>query len=277
MSQLLRMAGVKTEEKGGVVPVCDPYGQTSIPGIFAAGDVSGIEEASSAMIGGHIAGIAAAKYGGFVEEKELQKQYGYFSDSLRQLRQGMFAPENRGKKDMTLTKEGCKLSETLLRRGYLDTQEIKRYPGFTNQAGIHPVIECTQNIPCNPCQDACRFGCIKIGENITSLPAVDTNKKCMNCGMCVASCPGQAIFLVNEDYTEKTAAVTLPYEFLPVPAVDESGYACDRKGKILCAARVANIKTSEAFDHTRLLTIEIPKEFAMDARFFVKNRGPQNG
>lgn len=69
MSQLLKMAGCRMEDnprKGGQVPIVDEYGQTSVPGIFVAGDVSGIEEASSAMIEGRIAGIAAADYLGFI-------------------------------------------------------------------------------------------------------------------------------------------------------------------------------------------------------------------
>ncbi len=37
-------------KRGGQVPIVDACGQTSIEGIFAAGDVEGIEEASSAMI-----------------------------------------------------------------------------------------------------------------------------------------------------------------------------------------------------------------------------------
>lgn len=51
MSQLLKMAGCTMEDnpsKGGFVPICDQYGETSIQGIFVSGDVSGIEEASSA-------------------------------------------------------------------------------------------------------------------------------------------------------------------------------------------------------------------------------------
>ena len=70
MSQLLKMAGCKMEDnpkRGGLVPICDEFGATSIPGIFVAGDVSGIEEASSAMIGGRIAGITAAQYLGFID------------------------------------------------------------------------------------------------------------------------------------------------------------------------------------------------------------------
>ena len=59
MSQLLSQAGCSMlDTKGGYVPACDADGQTSQPGVFAAGDVSGIEEASSAMIEGRISGIA---------------------------------------------------------------------------------------------------------------------------------------------------------------------------------------------------------------------------
>ena len=32
------------------------------------------------------------------------------------------------------------------------------------------VIECVQEIPCNPCENACRLGAITIGEQITNLP-----------------------------------------------------------------------------------------------------------
>ena len=69
MSQLLKMAGCEMEDnpkRGGQVPVCDEYGRTSIPGVFVAGDVSGIEEASSAMIEGRMAGIAASQYLGYI-------------------------------------------------------------------------------------------------------------------------------------------------------------------------------------------------------------------
>ena len=53
MSQLLKQAGCEmADTKGGYVPVCEEDGSTSVEGIFAAGDVSGIEEASSAMIEG---------------------------------------------------------------------------------------------------------------------------------------------------------------------------------------------------------------------------------
>ena len=92
MSQLLKMAGCKMEDnpkRGGQVPICDAYGETSVPGIFAAGDVSGIEEASSAMIEGRISGIAIAASLGFLEESEKQEQIAANEAALETLRQGI--------------------------------------------------------------------------------------------------------------------------------------------------------------------------------------------
>lgn len=275
MSQLLKMAGCEMEDnpkKGGQVPICDEYGQTSIKGVFVAGDVSGIEEASSAMIEGRIAGVAASYYLGYIEKEEMDEKLKEHMDALEGLRQGMFAPKNRGKL-IEKTEEGIDISMNLLEKGYIADDEIERFPGVTHKKGIHPVMECSQNIPCNPCQDACPKHCIKIGENITSLPAVDESQECIGCGMCVASCSGQAIFLINEDYEEGYATVTLPYEFLPLPEKGEKGIGLSRSGQEVCEAEVVEVKTSKAFDHTNLLTIKVKKEFVMQARFYKRQEG----
>lgn len=270
MSQLLKMAGCKMEDnpkRGGQVPICDEYGRTSLPGVFVAGDVSGIEEASSAMIEGRMAGIVAAEYLGYMEKEELDTELVSLDDALDGLRQGMFAPKNRGKA-IEKTEEGIDISQNLLLHGYVSDNEIERYPGVTHKAGVHPVMECTQNIPCNPCQDACKKGCISIGSNITSLPIVVDGSECINCGMCVASCSGQAIFLVDEDCGDGTATVTLPYEFLPLPEAGTKGKGLGRDGRAICDAEVVAVKSNKAFDKTNLLTIRVPKEYAMKARFF---------
>ncbi len=270
MSQLLKMVGCKMEDnpkRGGQVPLCDEYGRTSIPGIFVAGDVSGIEEASSAMIEGRMAGVVAAEYLGFMEKTELDSTLQEHEKALEGLRQGMFAPKNRGKKIET-TEEGIPISENLLKKGFVADNEIERFPGVTHNKGIHPVIECTQNIPCNPCQDACPRGCISIGQNITSLPIVKSDVQCINCGMCVASCSGQAIFLVDEDCGDGTASITIPYEFLPLPQEGTKGIALGRDGKKVCEATITKVRSLKSFDKTNLLTMQVPKEFAMKARFF---------
>ena len=270
MSQLLKMAGCRMEDnpkRGGQVPICDEYGRTSLPGVFVAGDVSGIEEASSAMIEGRMAGIAAAEYLGYIEKDEMNESFKELDKALDGLRQGMFAPANRGKL-IEKTEEGIDISTNLLKKGYIADDEIERFPGVTHKKGIHPVIECTQNIPCNPCQDACPKKCISIGEHITSLPLVVPDSECINCGMCVASCSGQAIFLVDEDCGDGTATVTLPYEFLPLPEAGTKGIALGRDGREVCPAEVVSVKSLKAFDKTNLLTMRVPKDYAMKARFF---------
>lgn len=274
MSQLAKMAGCKMVDKGGLVPECDQYGHTSIPGIFAAGDVAGIEEASSAMIGGRIAALAAAKRSGFIEEYEFIKLQVEAASALEQLRKGMFSHKNRGRTDLVRTDEGYPLSKNLLKRGFITEDEIDDFPcacGF-NTKGPHPVIECTQNIPCDPCQDACKFGCITVGDIITGIPMVNHEKKCTNCGMCVAACSGQAIFIVDEDYEENFATVTMPYEFIPLPKVGEIGNGISRAGVFQCPAEVISIRKNKVFDHTNLLTIKIPKEYAKKVRFY-KRKG----
>ncbi|MBQ7148481.1 MAG: FAD-dependent oxidoreductase [Pseudobutyrivibrio sp.] len=270
MSQLLKNAGCKIVEdpkRGGVVPEVDELGMTSIPGVFAAGDVSGIEEASSAMIEGRISGAAVSEYLGYITKEELEEKIKVNEAALDSLRQGMFAPKNRGKL-VEKTDEGIDVSMNLLKKGFVADEEIERFPGVTHRVGIHPVMECTQNIPCNPCQEACKNGCISIGSNITSLPIVVENSSCINCGMCVASCSGQAIFLVDEDLGDGMATVTLPYEFIPLPKEGTKGKGLGRDGKPVCEAEVVSVKNMKAFDKTNLLTIKVPKEYAMKARFF---------
>lgn len=275
MSQVLRMSGCEIDDTpGGLVPKTDAYGETTIPGLFAAGDVAGIEEASSAMIGGRIAGLAAAHRAGYLDDAAFAAQAEAARASLTQLRQGMFARENRGRTDLTETEEGYALSQNLLARGYVTEEELKAFPAASEKrGGVHPVIECTQNIPCNPCQDACKFGCIMVGRQITSIPQIDHEKKCTGCGMCVASCSGQAIFLVDDDYDETHAAITMAYEFLPYPEKGQKGTALSRAGQPVCEAEVLSLRRSAATDGTALLTIAVPKEFSMQARAFAFDGG----
>ena len=88
--------------------------------------------------------------------------------------------------------------------------------------------------------------------------------------MSVASSPGQSSVLVQEDVEAGFATVTLPYEFLPLPKVGDKGVALGRNGKYVCEAKVTKIRTAPAFDHTYLLTIKVPNDMVMKARFYKK-------
>jgi sarcosine oxidase subunit alpha len=75
--RLLEQIGAKTEfipEAGGHVAIHDLSMQTSIQGVYVAGDSSGIEEASTAMIEGKLAGISAAASLGYDKHAESLKQ-----------------------------------------------------------------------------------------------------------------------------------------------------------------------------------------------------------
>ena len=74
----------------------------------------------------------------------------------------------------------------------------------------------------------------------------------------MATCSGQAIFLLDEDYAPGYVTVSLPYEFLPLPAVGETGIALDRGGAELCPAEVVRVQNSPATDGTVVLTMKIP-------------------
>ena len=61
--------------------------------------------------------------------------------------------------------------------GYPSMDEIKEANGWPDEErfakGPVAVVECVQQIPCNPCESACPLHAIHIGEPITNTPQVD--------------------------------------------------------------------------------------------------------
>lgn len=105
LTEILWQAGCQmyhVPELGGQVAWHDELMMTSVPGIFTAGDVTGIEEASTAMLEGELAGLGAAKYlkG---ESNELRCRIEDTSCRLASLRAGPFGQKAREGK--------CKLAE----------------------------------------------------------------------------------------------------------------------------------------------------------------------
>ncbi len=60
---------------------------TTVPNIFVAGDVSGVEEASNAMVSGYLAGLSASEYLGYFPQntQQLRNEYLNQLESLRKL------------------------------------------------------------------------------------------------------------------------------------------------------------------------------------------------
>jgi Fe-S-cluster-containing hydrogenase component 2 len=153
--------------------------------------------------------------------------------------------------------------------GYIADEDLLNAPGIPSEArrrkGPVAVIECIEDIPCNPCEASCKAEAISVGEDITALPRLD-EEKCIGCQSCVPICPGQAIFIVDESLPDGKAAVTMPYEFLPLPEKGETVTALDRSGRDLGNGVVTAVRKTERMDRTAVVTIEVPRELSMRAR-----------
>jgi len=125
------------------------------------------------------------------------------------------------------------------------------------------IIECFQKIPCDPCAISCKLGAIKPFKDINDLPQVDFNK-CTGCGICISSCPGLAIFVIDENYSNEKSLIKLPYEMLPLPEKGEEVYALDRDGSILGKAKVVRVQKIK--NKTNIISLEVHKSKAMRVR-----------
>ncbi|NPV88981.1 FAD-dependent oxidoreductase [Coprothermobacteraceae bacterium] len=86
LADVFQAAGVKTvyvPELGGFVPWHDELGHTTCPDIYVAEDAGGIEEATTASLGGTLAGLTAAKELGYPVDEKAVEQYLKSLESFR--------------------------------------------------------------------------------------------------------------------------------------------------------------------------------------------------
>jgi len=131
------------------------------------------------------------------------------------------------------------------------------------------VLECYEEIPCNPCETNCPAGAIHIGEDINARPVLDA-KKCTGCGICVGVCPGLAILTVS--LKGEDAVFQIPWEFLPVPKEGDVWIGTDRAGRPLGDAKILRVRDAKGGDRTRILTVSLPRQHLYD---FVTVRCPE--
>ena len=127
------------------------------------------------------------------------------------------------------------------------------------------VVECFQKIPCNPCATSCPSGAFVSDNDINELPVLDWDK-CTGCGICVANCPGLAIFIV--DCSGEEAVVRLPYELLPLPVAGQEVRGLGRDGADLCSAKVIRVQNAVSQDRTAIVWLQVSKDYAMAVRHF---------
>lgn len=152
-------------------------------------------------------------------------------------------------------------------KGAPSLEELKASPAFPTpeqlRRGPIAVIECIEEIPCNPCEAACPMHAIHIGTPITNLPRLDV-EKCIGCGKCISACSGLAIYVKDYTYSKETCSISFPYEYLPLPAVGAVVEMVDRHGQVLCKGTVLKVNNAKSNDHTAVVTAEYPKTFFED-------------
>ncbi len=111
------------------------------------------------------------------------------------------------------------------------------------------IIYCQQEIPCNPCAASCGKKAI-IKKTLTALPEFK-QENCIGCLLCVANCPGQALFYLNEELEE----LIFPYEFSERPEIGEKINLVDEYGNILGIGEVKDFIDKKAFNKTTLIVV----------------------
>jgi sarcosine oxidase subunit alpha len=200
---------------------------------FTAGDSEEIAEASAAIFSGKITGRKIARELG--REVDIPDEWEELAEVLRK-KPGAIIPLEQEK------------------------QELE----------IYPIIRCVEEIPCNPCVDACPEGAILIPDDpIMGFPIFKDN--CTACGRCVAICPGLAINLIKPDYNaeRKTSLLTFPYE-LEVGELTSGSrvVTVDMEGKRIGEGTVVRFRKSPIPDQRKLVSIEVPKTEAFDIAGF---------
>lgn len=129
------------------------------------------------------------------------------------------------------------------------------------------IAECFQNIPCDPCYHSCKQGAIKEFADINERPQINFDR-CNGCGSCMSRCPGLSIFVVDATYSDTEAVVKIPYEFLPIPHINEVVTAINRAGQEVGEARVIKVQNTKVQDRTAIIWLVVPKELMMEVRHF---------
>jgi Fe-S-cluster-containing hydrogenase component 2 len=120
-----------------------------------------------------------------------------------------------------------------VQRGYNTKEELQELEALPPKEIVTTkrvaIIECTEEIPCNPCAFVCKVDAIS--KESLSTPGVVNWEKCSGCTACVAICPGLSVFM--QQIKDGKGYVTMPYELLPAPKMGDKVALMDRSGKVV--------------------------------------------
>jgi Fe-S-cluster-containing hydrogenase component 2 len=158
---------------------------------------------------------------------------------------------------------------SIAEKGYFTLDEVLALPGCPSPQEMRgrrvAVVECSHELPCNPCETACKSGAITVGVPITNVPRLDGDC-CNGCGLCVVDCPGLAIFIVDLTRDDGRAELWLPYEYLPLPEKGELVLLRDRAGAVVGEGEVARVRQAKRYDRTTVVQVLVPEDLAMTVR-----------
>lgn len=106
--ELACLAGCSTfyvPELGGHMPLHDEFMKSSVDSVYVVGDIAGVEEASTAMEEGRLAGIHAAWSMGCLDRETMETKTAQTRRRLRALRQGAFGEKRFTAKQRVVAKK----------------------------------------------------------------------------------------------------------------------------------------------------------------------------
>jgi Fe-S-cluster-containing hydrogenase component 2 len=124
------------------------------------------------------------------------------------------------------------------------------------------VIECPERIACDLCENICCRNVITVDGSSINTPRIAGLENCSACALCVAHCPGHAIFLVDNDWSADDAKITVPFELNGAPAAGTRVYAVDGSGARLGEVKVIRARSQKIYNKTTLLELAASKTFA---------------
>ncbi|NLB10681.1 MAG: 4Fe-4S dicluster domain-containing protein [Clostridiaceae bacterium] len=155
----------------------------------------------------------------------------------------------------------------LISTGIPSKEDIEKImpPAERLSKGSVVMIECFQEIACNPCVAACKFGAITMEKDMNSLPEVDFDK-CTGCNVCLFQCPGLAIFIIDQTFSDKLSLVKIPFEYRPLPKVGQYACGLDREGKERGWFKVNRVTSGGKRNMTYMISLEVPHDLSMEIR-----------
>ena len=194
-------------ELSGHVPLVDEHLESTIPGIYCAGDVSGIEEASAAMVEGRLAGISAAVGLGYGGDEAVRLQREAVED-IGQLRSGPVSEhiragmEKMGQLRLKLDKAAGRGHEHGCEHGHVRADCVRKQVGdnlsqkeFADDRKTIATALISVGVPSDvdlkavcPAEERFKKGPVAIAECFQEIP----------CNPCVKACSRGAISMLRD-------------------------------------------------------------------------------